>query len=276
MRKTKYLELSNKNWLYEKYIIQGLSTKEIAEIVGAKTPNSVRQSLLYFKIPIRTISDGLTFNRSNDGFVLNIPVIEGSLLGDAGLKSWNKESDESNPYLYKKNKNYDHVKYFGSRIFQKDYIHRIKENIYSKENDDKFKKDSYSSFLLRTESKRELMNLYRKWYPKNNNYKKVIPEDVDISPESLLHWFMDDGCSTLREGRKSKQVFITMCSESFERDEQQMLCEKIYSQYGLTMNVRKSNSGGTGWRMFIPQSQTGLFYEIIGLCPVPSLEYKWK
>jgi len=41
------------------------------------------------------------------------------------------------------------------------------------------------------------------------------------------------------------------------------------------MNVRKANSG-TGWRIYIPQSQVEMFYEIIGDCPVSSMEYKWK
>lgn len=270
-RSIKYPQLNNGEWLHEKYIKERLSTIQIAKIVGVKTENSVRQALIRNNIEVRSISDGLTINR-DDGFVVNVPVIEGCLLGDGGLLAYNRKSDLSYPSFYKKNKNYDHVKYIESLLFPNSRETKTKHTL------SKLNGNNYDVFYLKSYAKKDLLSLYRKWYPLENNYKKIIPEDVDVSPEALLHWFMDDGCSTLRKGldRKSKQVFITMCSESFTKDEQQMLSEKIYGQYGLTMNVRKSNSGGTGWRIIIPQSQTCLFYEIIGPCPVPSLEYKWK
>ena len=46
-------------------------------------------------------------------------------------------------------------------------------------------------------------------------------------------------------------------------------------QFEIKSTVRKFNRG-TGWRIFLPQSQAQKFFSIIGPCPVPSMEYKWK
>jgi len=125
-------------------------------------------------------------------------------------------------------------------------------------------------------SHKDLKPLYKKWYPKSNDYKKVIPEDVDISPVSLLNWFMDDGTSyQRRKNSKTKQIVIVLCSECFTKKNQQMIVDKINKEYGLGFKV-VAYSHGTRWRIRLPQSQTSLFYEIIGPCPVPSMEYKWK
>ena len=267
----KYPQLNDKDWLYKKYIIEHFSTVKIAKIVGVKTENSVRQALIRNGIEVRSVSDGLTINREDDGFIFDIPVIEGGLLGDASMGAWNKESDKSYPCFYRKNKNYDHVKYVAEILFDSGGIDKITENK-SVTNGKK-----HTAFKISSQVKKELMPLYRKWYPPENNYIKVLPEDTDISPTSLLHWFLDDGCSTRRKGygRKSRQILIVFCSESFTREEQEFLCGRIMDEHGLKTNVRPANSG-TGWRIYIPQSNADLFYEIIGKCPVPSLEYKWK
>jgi len=87
---------------------------------------------------------------------------------------------------------------------------------------------------------------------------------------------MDDGSSyQRRKSNKTKQITITLCTECFTKENQQMLVDKINKEYGFKCTVVVSNDG-TGWRIRLPQSQTALFYDIIGKCPVPSMEYKWK
>jgi len=277
----KYDMLNNKEWLIQKYITEKLSTIEIMKLVGAKTANSVRQSLIRYDIDVRNVSDGLTCDREEDGFVMNIPVIEGSLLGDAGLQIWNRKSDISNPYFYKKNIGRDHIKYVYNHIFNKNII-KIKKNISVPDKKWGYKKDFYINYSIRSLSHEELKPLYQKWYPEWNNYKKIIPEDVDISPVSLLNWFMDDGTSYQRRKNSStKQILITLCTDSFPIENQQMIVEKINKEYGKICKVFPYNYKYKGTycrshRIRIYQSQISLFYDIIGPCPVPSMEYKWK
>ncbi len=277
----KYNLLNDKDWLYSKYITEKSSTKKITKLAGAKTPNSARQALIRNNIDVRNISQGLTCNREEDGFILNISVIEGSLLGDAYLRVYNKESDISNPFFCKKNIGKDHIQYVYDQIFNKDIV-KIKKETYCKPNDKRFKKDVYTSFSIRSLSHKELKPLHRKWYPEWNNYKKVIPEDVDISPVSLLNWFMDDGTSyQRRKNSKTKQIAITLCTDCFTKNNQQMIVDKINKEYGKICKVFLCNHKYKGeycqcYRIRIYQSKTSLFYDIIGPCPVPSMEYKWK
>src|SRR4051812_15045126 len=49
----KYDLLNDKDWLYQKYVIEKISTEEIARLAGAKTANSARQALIRFGIELR-------------------------------------------------------------------------------------------------------------------------------------------------------------------------------------------------------------------------------
>jgi len=275
--KSKYHQLNDKEWLYNKYIIEELSTNDITKIVGAKTQNSVRQHLIKHGIEVRSISEGLTIGRKDDGFIINLPVIEGCLLGDGYLNSYNKESDLSYPCFLKKNKNYDHIKFVSQLLFGEKWEMRISEG------DRILNNKRFNYFSIRSLSNKDLMPVFRRWYPEWNDYKKVIPEDLEVSSELMLHLFLDDGCSCLRKRKKlgkspkikERQIIITLCTECFSEKDQKNLALKIYDCFGLDIKVRSANSG-TGWRMYVLQSQADLFYEIIGPCPVPSMEYKWK
>lgn len=266
----KYDQLNDPEWLQQKYIGEKLSTEGIAEIVGVKTCNSVRQALHRNNIPICSISDGLTRNRKDDGFVLNVPAIDGGLFGDAYMILHNRESiTGSYPHLDRRNKFYDHVYYVGQQIFSGEFSDRITPE-YHKCNGKTFK-----YYHMSTLSHKELLPVYRRWYPKWNNYVKVIPDDISITPEMLLHAFLDDGCSHCRKRSGKKQITIIICSQAFQRDEQQFFAEKIDKAFGIKMSVRKVNTG-TGWALFVRQKYAGDFYNVIGPPPVASLAYKWK
>ena len=270
IRRLKYEQLHNKIWLKTKYIDDGLSTLEIAELVGAKSAHSVAQALTRANIEIRNKSDGQTFNRDTDYFVLDVPTIEGSLLGDGSLDVYNRESEISYPRFHKKNIFYDHIFYVANKIFSQNPESRISH--YEKIDDGKLEQHFYVSSL----SYKDLLPFYIKWYPKENEYEKVIPEDIQVSAEHLLNMFMDDGSSYRRRPlSKVKQITIVFCSECFTRDNQEMFCEKVNSIFSLGLKTTPVNSG-YGWRIRVPQSKAKLFYEIIGSCPVSSMQYKWK
>lgn len=263
----KYPLLNDKEWLFQKYMKEGLGTRKMCKLAGAKTANSVRQALIRHSIPVRTIGDGLRHNNS-DGIVINQSVIDGCLLGDGFLFKWNKSSDNSFPYFSKRNKYYDHIKYVSEILFGDRWEERVKEN------NEKSLGKRQIIFTLRSLSNKKLLPFYTRWYPEWNNCKKIIPEDIEITSDLLLHWFLDDGSSYLRK-RKTRQVVITLCSECFSKDNQEIIIEKANSKFDLSMRLNKANSG-IGYRIVIPQSKVDNFYNIIGDCPVSSMEYKWK
>ena len=263
---SKYKKLNDKKWLYEHYIDKKLSTKKICKLAGAKTPNSVRQSLIRFNIPLRSISEGLTCNREDDGFIFEREILDGCLLGDGFLRSYNKKSDQSYPYFSKRNIHYDHVLFVANQIFDSSHKVRIQEK------NELFLGKYRTIFQLRTLSHKKLLEYFREWYPPNKNYKKTIPKNLVLTPTVLLHWFLDDGCS-YRRNRKTRQITITFCSECFSVPEQKIIQKQFKYNFGIKTWLHKTKSG---YRIEINQSYADKFYNVVGRCPVSSMEYKWK
>ena len=263
----KYPLLNDKQWLYEQYVVQQLSTEQLVSKVGCKTCNSIRQALLRFDIPVRSVSEGLTINRVADGLNFNKEVIDGCLLGDACLTKWNKVSDNSNPCFRKRNKHKDHIEYVATILNLSNKCIQTKS--------EKFKDNIYDVTTLQSQSHIELMDFYKRWYPENNSFKKIVPDDIVITSTVLLHWFMDDGCTWYRNDRIGMPVVGSFSSESFTKEENMMLIEKIKVSTGLILTLQKCNTG-TSYRISIPTSVIPQFFEVIGSCPVKSFKYKWK
>ncbi|RUP38918.1 MAG: hypothetical protein EKK63_11155 [Acinetobacter sp.] len=270
---TKYPLLNDSAWLRDRYLGDGLSTITIARLAGAKTCNSARQALLRYNIPVRNQREAQIHQRVND-FILNESVVNGCLLGDGKMGIHSKTSELCVPYFAKKNKYQDHIEYVAGFLFEipDKFVQPYTE---------KFQGQEFNYWTLRSYSQECLKAVYEKWYPVSNGYKKVVPLDMELDAVSLLHWFMDDGSSYRRQGygRRSKQIIISFACESFTKEEQEFLAQQMWDKWGLYVNVRQYRIGHSGekqYRMHLRQSQSDLFFEIIGDCPVESMQYKWK
>lgn len=274
--RSKYLALNDPLWLEYQYIFLKKSILDIAKMIGVKTSNSVCQALRAHNIKVRTISEGLTLNREDDGLILNDiskQVIEGSLLGDGFLGIWNNKSKASEAYFAKRNKNKEHIEYVSRLLFNIPFKKRITQDISNYIY--KGLKKKVCCYGIRTLSRKEITGFYTKWYPESNGYKKVIPLDLQLTKISLLHWFLDDGCSYLRKRGFNNQVVIIFSSESFSKEDQERMCDQMANKFGINAKVFKCK-WGTGWRIRLPQAQTKKFFDLIGPCPVRCFDYKWK
>jgi len=289
-------EANDRDWLYKKYWEEGLSLNEISVFLKIPEPikNScrIRTALIKAGIKVRSKGEGHLYMRPDEGFVLKKDIIEGCLLGDGFFKVQNRESDDSFPGFMKKNTFKDHVEFVAKLLIPNRWRERIRK-IENKETmtiqGRTYPRRHKFMYYFQTLCHTELLPLYRQWYPKSNNYKKVIPESIDITPATLLHWFLDDGSSFHRKyyyddkGRhkyKTKQVIITFACQSFTEENLWSLCEKIKNKFNLkirpSFHQRNGFAAGTGMEVVIDPSQCGLFYEIIGPPPIKSLAYKWK
>ena len=259
---SKYLKLNDKKWLEEYYLEKRLSTKEIAKIVGAKQSNSVRQALLRLDIPIRNQREAQVKNEIQ-GVELDTSFIDGGLLGDAYLGIHNKFSKISQPYYCRKQKHKEYI----------DWCSRNLPSIPFSVSKEKGKLGD--SFFLRTLSSPIFRSFFERWYPEKNQYKKCVPRDLAFDAKTLLVWFLDDGSTTWRTGRRKGQVLLSFSSESFSKEDNEFLVEGFNKEFDLNMSVRKCNSG-TGWRSWVSQSKVKDFFSIIGDHPVECYRYKWK
>jgi len=275
----KYPQLNDLEWVRHEYISLEQSLNQIAKKCNAPF-NSVRQALIRAGVRLRTKGNGQRlFRNQNDYLIFNKPVIEGCLLGDGSMTSHSR-SDDSAPVFRKTNIGYDHVLFVASQIFSQNAETRIKES----KNKGFEGYTSQPIFHLRTLTHPEMMPMYRAWYPPENDYIKVIPESIEITPDLLLHWFMDDGYSYYFNKKSGKKIYrylrVMFCTQSFQKEELEMLCKKIKQATGLVMTLRfhqkNGEVSGTGYELALSQKQIIDFFDIIGPCPVSSLSYKWK
>lgn len=279
--KSSYSVLNDKHFLQKEYIEKGKSTLTIALENNIKSCNSVRQALLRHKIEVRDIRKGLVHKRKTDHFVNNREALDGSLTGDASLRCFNKDSSMSAPYFIKANKHYPHVLWTAKQLFSKGAKSRILS----------FHKGLLNGSAVfypgfRTLSHDSLMPYFKRWYPEVNPYggkpyEKIIPEDVSITPLSLLHCFLDDGNTyQRRKNSKTKQVYITLCLEGFYRDNLEMYCEKIKKMYGNDIIIKtRPYVHGKKYRIGVTQKSYSDFMNIIGPCPEElkiCMGHKWK
>lgn len=269
--------LDDRAWLYQKYIVEQRSASEIATIVGAKSSNSVRLALLRQRIEIRGRREAQTIGREEDSFSINSEVLVGCLLGDASLFIWDKQSSTSCPYFSKKNKHKEHLEYIAKLLFKKDVSNRIKEVlehlVY------KNQKKEYLCYYLTSLTHDELKPWYKSWYPESSGYKKVIPNNIEITPTVLLHWFLDDGCCTRQKRSDLKQdlLKVVLSSESFSPFDQNRLLTLLNKNFNLQGSLISTGENGKDKRIaFLRQEDVARFFEIIGPCPIKCFEYKWK
>lgn len=259
----KYPLLNDRDWLYETYISKSLSTNAMRDIVGCKASNSVRQALIRNGIYVRTPSEGLTIG--NPPITINAEMIDGCLLGDAWLFKYNTQSNTSLPYFIKKNKYIDHIKYNAIQLYPT--IESIEQFISPDTS------SGYEYHIFRTPVYKELMPFYNRWYSGGN---RQPPDDIIITPITLLNWFMDDGCSSYRRREsKTQQVTIALSCEGFMPDKIDMLSVKLREYTDLPFKMVRCNSG-CGYRISLSQAYVPEFFAYIGDCPVKSFQYKWK
>lgn len=283
--KSFYEKLNDYEWMYQKYIVEGKSTIDISKLVGAKSCSTAKQSLHRLNIPLRSRTEGKLCKRDlNYQFNIDKQVIDGCLLGDAFLTISTGAKTKKYPKFGKNNIHYDHVKFVGLILFGNNWEDRV--NKYPN-NKGYGKKDSIL-FHMRGLVDKNLAPFYEKWYPEWNNYKKVIPDDIEIDSILLLHWFLDDGYSYIVNRKyknpkyNKRKIRIEFATQSFEKEELEMFSKKIYDKLGLVIKPRFHQRNGevigTGYEMCLSETkeQVALFYDIIGSCPVPSMEYKWK
>jgi hypothetical protein len=119
----------------------------------------------------------------------------------------------------------------------------------------------YHCSELRTLSHTVFASLRERWY---RDGRKVVPGDISISREFLLHWFLCDGACSVNRG----SAHMMFCTDSFTRQEVEYLIE-LLSSAGIEGALMRTN------RIRIHQKSIERFYDYVGECPVACLRYKW-
>lgn len=158
--------------------------------------------------------------------------------------------------------------YFGQCLRNREYVEYVAKQLGvpgERVHDRARKPDArtgrvYECSELRTLSHSEFALLRKRWY---RDGKKVVPEDLRVSPVMLLHWFLCDGsCSLLRNCAQ-----LVLCTDGFSVAEVAFLRDQL-AQVGIESQI-------TGKRIRVRVKSIRFFYEYIGESPVQCLAYKW-
>lgn len=99
----------------------------------------------------------------------------------------------------------------------------------------------YSQYGLATKGYVEFLDERKRWYPKG---KKVIPQDIDLTPLMLAHWYMGDGCLHIGDKKRKKKYYrLFFCTESFKPNDVLFLKNKLNKEYNynfITFNYCNS------------------------------------
>jgi len=271
MKQSIYKELNDPDWLRQKYVVEQKSSVYIYKMLQCKSQNSVRQALIRHGFHVRNQREAQKITSEDDYFVLDHELIEGSLLGDGYLGISNKKSKISCPFYTQKSKDLDFIKLMAQSIFVKDGHKRIAfedaicpwtgvERRY---------------YIVRSLSQDCLRPYFDRWYPATNNYVKLVPQDLCLTPRVLLFWFLGDGFTwQRRKESKKKQALARFCTEGFTKVDQEFL-RSLMKTIGLSTRLTNEKHG-TGHRVEVQQGSYSKLMELLGPCPIESMQHKWK
>jgi hypothetical protein len=243
----------DKNWLYNKYGKEKLSTRDIAKILNV-SHGTIKKWLHRQEIPVRPCGEGIHIKTANHFTVTKQfeDWINGELLGDGCLWS---QSDYSAYILYS-SKYLEYIDYISGTleafgIKQSGYIQKCKAG--------------HKIYIYHYHSRNysELKPFRNKWYP---NGKKIIPEDLELTPLTLRQLYIGDGCLVKRH---KWNPYISLATHCFTESELDFLINLFKN---INIVARKDSQN----RLNISTKSVKQFLNYIGSCPVECYKYKWN
>lgn len=183
------------------------------------------ESAIYFGVGVRTIARWRNkYNLTNFIVRQNFPIftekqnniLSASMLGDGHiLKKYPRFQ------LGQKIQNQEYVKWIY------DLFQPYSSNLYVDNSN-----ALYPSSRMYTHTHPSFIDLRSKWY---NNSRKIIPKDLKLNKEIILHWYLQDGYN------HQKKKCIRISTNCFSFLEVEELAELIQIEFNLKATVYKQN-----------------------------------
>ena len=275
----KYSEKNvSKEVLEDLYINKKMSQLNISKILNINQ-QKIRNLMKQYMIPIRSFSDGLLIHHYGTVEQSSITnnekeIIMGELLGDGNLtKPYNNLN--CNTFYRHGNKHKEYIEWLILILPNLRWTEIITKKHLTKNNKE------YFSYHTNSKIHKELNDIYYKFYSfddkKQKNVKK-IPEDIEITPLILRHWYLGDGC--LSWGKlKSKGIWkikkrrfpsITISCQGHSNSTLLKYIEQLKTK-NITFTL--VNNGAI---MRLKSNSFESFFKYIGECPINCYNYKWN
>lgn len=215
-------------------VLQSMNQKQAAKHFGVHLA-TVKRAIKRYDIKYTKKSGGCHLYRDNP-LDTNLKLTEvqkdimiGSLLGDGFLLKTNifrikqkKSRREYVEYLHQEFKPFS----TPVRMDKARKPTRLKDGTVSHKLKDW--KGGYTwSTSFSTRKHKIFEDLRAKWYP---NGKKILPEDLELNPTIITHWYLQDGCHNKKKG------YYKFSTQSFKYEE----VEKLSNQLNLSLGVNSA------------------------------------
>lgn len=241
-----------------KFYNEGLNDCEISRIIKV-SDSKIRT----YRISLNLESNKKVYNNPISITDEQMEILVGSLLGDGHIRI-PKKSKNPKITVTQSDKQKDYCLYKYNKLIN------LSNSFYetTRKTPDKRNGIYYKSCSFELKSNYELYKLYNLFM---TNKKKVIKKSIEkyITPLSLAIWFMDDG--------KAASYGFYICSESFSKEENELLVNIINNKFDLELRVVKHRINRN--RIFINSKSKEKFVNIIKPFIIKSMEYKlayWK
>ena len=243
----------NKEWLYNKYINEELSTVQIADMFEV-CANAISKWLVKYNIPRRSRAEA-TYLASGNHCELSesaINWINGEMLGDGHICSTSKYSAKfqyGSKYL-------EYIEYVRDTL--KSFGIEQSGKIYKRIN----KKYGNTAYHYYSRAYPELLPIRKQWYPEG---KKIVPRDIKLTPLTIRQWYIGDG--SLAHDKYSKNIILA--TYGFLIKDVKWLINQL-TKIKIKANRHKKNV------KHISAYSVKDFLEYIGECPIECYLYKWN
>ena len=189
-------------------------------------------------------------------------VLYGALLGDGSLVTHKHATNSYFSYLSKSKQHVEYVmNYFQeyltkAGICESDYLDQRTNKIYHRS-------------LAKTYSNDAFTQEKQHWY---QNGKKIIPDDLILTPTTCLIWYIGDGC--ISHGKRTQNIKLaTQCFS--KEDQEKIILPQLQKFEASLMKADISKDGQQQYFIYIPKRKIKKFLEYIGPCPFSDYQYKW-
>lgn len=207
--------------------------------------------------------------------IKNQELLTGLIMGDATIDDKFDETRNPRLRLTMTNKEYLESLYKKAPYLwtKKPSIHRTSEELASNKHKDSFTESNNpanfkTQYKIQTISHPDLEK-YEKWY---STGKKVFPEDLELTPTILKHWYVCDGSYNNNGSRR----FLTIhCSNERKNKEK---INGMFEEKGFTdFRWREDKTSNGTWRASISFTveETERLFEYMGN-PPKGFDYKWN
>ena len=231
----------------------GKGWKELGRLLGVDRHTVAKYARLY-GIPARENASlrKLDYSKSHITDSM-LEAVDGFLLGDGSIRC--RPGARRNANFCWTQKHREMAEYVAS--FFQAYKPVVSDVTFW---DDRYGKKYYST-KSSTCAHPDITAQYKRWYP---NRVKKIPEDVRVTPASVMLWYLGDGDFSGR--------VVRLHTQSFSTEEVKFVAARLSDVFNIKTTTPRS---GKGLYIRVATSDTKFFFKQIGECPIECYKYRF-